>query len=114
MGIQMLNLAVVFAGPAALLGIAGGVLANYRKTAGGFLLVAGFSIISFAWIFVLVEAAARGLYADYFFFLISISFLWWSLLILLGGLLAFPRIRELLKKSWDPLPRATRPGQNSP
>lgn len=105
-GIGLMNFAVLFAGPGAILGILGGILSTYRRTAAGILLLGGFATVSAGWIYVLAEAVAEELHVAFFLFLITISFVWWSGLILMGALFAFPKTQEILRKSWEPWPGA--------
>ncbi len=116
LGIELMNFAVLLSGPGAAMGILGGTLSLRRRRAGGTVLIAAFGTVSFGWMYVLGLAFVRGLHVDYFFLISALSFLWWSGLILLAGLLAFAKTGGILRRSlepWGPVPSSGLPKQAS-
>jgi hypothetical protein len=91
-GFEYFALLAIFGVLGAALGITGGVFASIWRRVGGLILF-GATVVTIAlWLPFLVYLSPLG----WMFFIIG--FAWWVLPILLGGLLAFPKSRRILKQ----------------
>ncbi len=101
-GIEILNQAVLPAILGSILALVGGTLSIIRERAGGFTLVVAAIVGAMGWLSSLGQVIL-GFKVNLFllFLVIGVGFVWWDSLILLGGLIAVRRTRNILKRIWE-------------
>lgn len=86
----------ILGGLGAVVGIAGGVVSLRRLKVGGAIILAGAAIGSIGWLVALGETLETSFF---FFWTMSIFYLWWATLLVVGGLIAILRARAPVEPS---------------
>jgi len=102
-GVEILNLSVLFALPAAIIAILGATLSLRRLRIGGLTLVIAGLIGALGAIVPVALAYTNGTpHPDFVLFLTEIGIWWWDLMILVAGLIAIRRVHPIRKEDQSP------------
>ncbi len=88
----------ILSGLGAVVGIVGGVVSLRRLKVGGAIILAGAAIGSIGWFVALGEILETSSFW-FFFWTMSMFYLWWATLLLVGGLIAILRARAPVEPS---------------
>ena len=90
-GLSFLLLPTALDGLGAILGIAGGAISSKKLRPGGGLILAGVVVGTGGWLVTINDVAGKRLQVTPYILFMTSFFLWWAVLMLIGGLLAIIR-----------------------